>query len=143
MERLHDAQRAFLSGSASPEQLHLLEQERAGEEMKQKREEELRRRKENSLFGRAKAVLIPTQSRQGTAEKNASGSEVADDIGKSGFTEAAFEMQKEVEHIEPRVEEVFRNQEPRKGQLDILADNATNKVMQSRDQGLLSWLRGR
>ncbi|KAL9619818.1 MAG: hypothetical protein Q9160_005558 [Pyrenula sp. 1 TL-2023] len=57
IERLHAAQRAFLSGTATPEQLHLLKQERAGEEMQRKHQEEVRRRKENGVFGRTKRAM--------------------------------------------------------------------------------------
>lgn len=57
MGRLHDAQTAFLAGTASPEQLHLLEQERAGDEMVARAVAEKVRKKEEGIFGRAKAFI--------------------------------------------------------------------------------------
>ena len=57
MGRLDDARRAFLSGTATPEQLHLLEQERAGEEIVGKHVAEKARRKEEGILGRARAFL--------------------------------------------------------------------------------------
>lgn len=60
MGRLEDAQRAFLDGRASPEQLHLLEQERAGDEIVRRAGEEKARRKEGGILGRAKAFVNGT-----------------------------------------------------------------------------------
>jgi hypothetical protein len=57
MGRLDDARRAFLAGTATPEQLHLLEQERAGEEIVGKHVAEKKRRKEEGILGRARAFL--------------------------------------------------------------------------------------
>ncbi|KAK5939683.1 hypothetical protein PMZ80_008063 [Knufia obscura] len=51
MDRLEGARAAFLKGTADAEQLHLLEQERAGEELKSKWEEEKRRKKEEGWMG--------------------------------------------------------------------------------------------
>jgi hypothetical protein len=57
MQRLHDAQSAFLRGDATPEQLHLLEQERAGEEMTEMAVAEKARKKEQGILGRARAFI--------------------------------------------------------------------------------------
>jgi hypothetical protein len=57
MQRLHDAQSAFLKGDATPEQLHLLEQERAGEEMTERAVAEKARKKEQGILGRARAFI--------------------------------------------------------------------------------------
>ena len=57
MQRLHDAQTAFLAGNADPEQLHLLEQERAGDEMVMRAMTEKTRRKEEGILGRVKAFV--------------------------------------------------------------------------------------
>lgn len=55
MDKLESARSAFLKGEADAEQLHLLEQERAGEVLLQRHEEEKRRRKWSTkikgLFG--------------------------------------------------------------------------------------------
>jgi hypothetical protein len=60
MGRLHDAQSAFLQGTADPEQLHLLEQERAGEEIVRRAGVEKERRKDGGILGRAKAFMNGT-----------------------------------------------------------------------------------
>lgn len=57
MGRLQDARTAFLAGAASPEQLHLLEQERAGEEIAARAMGEKERRKEAGILGRARAFI--------------------------------------------------------------------------------------
>ena len=57
MQRLTDAQSAFLSGAASPEQLHLLEQERAGEELVNIRELDRVLKKERSIWNRVKNAV--------------------------------------------------------------------------------------
>ena len=57
MGRLDDARAAFLAGTATPEQLHLLEQERAGDEIVAKAMAEKARRKEEGILGRAKAFI--------------------------------------------------------------------------------------
>ena len=48
MDRLEAARAAFLQGTADAEQLHLLEQERAGEEINKKYEADKKRKKEES-----------------------------------------------------------------------------------------------
>lgn len=63
LERLKEAQQAFLRGEADAEQLHLLEQERAGEEMKALREAEKRRKKEEGIWSRVKGVFNPGSPR--------------------------------------------------------------------------------
>lgn len=143
LERLHDAQRAFLAGTATPEQLHLLEQERAGEEMKQKREEELRIKKKNSLYGRAKAALLHTGSRDDAVVKKGTDLEALSRREEGEAPLSIREMAKGFRQAEHEAEEVFRSQESRGGELDVLADNATKAVQQSKDHGLLSWLRWR
>lgn len=50
LDRLEDARGAFLAGTASAEQLHLLEQERAGEEIKKNYEREKQKRKDEGWF---------------------------------------------------------------------------------------------
>ncbi|KAL9624370.1 MAG: hypothetical protein Q9160_001332 [Pyrenula sp. 1 TL-2023] len=144
IERLHDAQRAFLRGEASPEQLHLLEQERAGEEMKIKREEELRERRDNGVLGRTKRAL-------GIEAKKEEGREYAllDDMrevgvvrGRSGDVGSGFEEgDREAERVFGTSGAVAER--GGEGQLDVLADNAASKVIPSTDKGWLSWMRWR
>lgn len=57
LQRLHDARQAFLRGDPTPEQLHLLQQERAGDELLEKAAKEKERKKRESLWGRGKAAL--------------------------------------------------------------------------------------
>lgn len=57
LDRLADAQRAFLRGEADAEQLHLLEQERAGEEMAIKWKNDREKQKTRGLWQRAKGVF--------------------------------------------------------------------------------------
>ncbi|KPI43347.1 uncharacterized protein AB675_6780 [Cyphellophora attinorum] len=57
MDRLRDAQQAFLRGDASAEQLHLLEQERAGEEMAAKWKADKDAQKTRGLWAKAKGML--------------------------------------------------------------------------------------
>lgn len=57
LDRLDDARRAFLRGDANAEQLHLLEQERAGQEMELARMREAERKKREGLWGRVKGLV--------------------------------------------------------------------------------------
>ena len=69
MQRLHDAQTAFLHGSASAEQLHLLELERAGEDMKAQASEAKKRKKEAGVLARAMSFLGMDTGNLGREEK--------------------------------------------------------------------------
>lgn len=57
MDRLESARAAFLRGTADAEQLHLLEQERAGEEMRKKYEDDKRKKKEEGWFSNVKKMF--------------------------------------------------------------------------------------
>lgn len=57
MDRLESARAAFLKGTADAEQLHLLEQERAGEEIRNKYEEDKKRRKQEGWFSNVKKMF--------------------------------------------------------------------------------------
>lgn len=57
LDRLAEAQKAFLRGEADAEQLHLLEQERAGDEMEVQRDKEKARKKEEGIWARVKGKL--------------------------------------------------------------------------------------
>ncbi len=57
LDRLDTARRAFLRGDATAEQLHLLEQERAGEEMEAARKREVERKKGESYWSKLKGVM--------------------------------------------------------------------------------------
>lgn len=64
MDRLQNAQQAFLRGEASAEQLHLLQQERAGEEMALQHKRDNERKSSESYWSKAKA-LVGSQTSQG------------------------------------------------------------------------------
>lgn len=57
LQRLQDAQTAFLKGEATAEQLHLLEQERAGEELATKRKQEDDATKTRGLWAQVKGLV--------------------------------------------------------------------------------------
>lgn len=57
LDRLDAARQAFLRGDATAEQLHLLEQERAGDEMEAARKREVERKKSESYWSRLKSVM--------------------------------------------------------------------------------------
>jgi hypothetical protein len=63
LDRLDDARKAFLAGTASAEQLHLLEQERAGQEMEEAREREKERKKEAGIWGQVREAVGAQVSR--------------------------------------------------------------------------------
>ncbi len=57
LQRLQDARQAFLHGDPTPEQLHLLEQERAGDEMVERAKAAKERKKRESWWGRGGAMV--------------------------------------------------------------------------------------
>lgn len=63
MDRLSQAQQAFLRGEATAEQLHLLEQERAGEEMALKHKREVEQKKSESYWSRLKGLVGATAAK--------------------------------------------------------------------------------
>jgi hypothetical protein len=71
LDRLDDARKAFLAGTASAEQLHLLEQERAGQEMEEQREREKERKKEAGIWGRVKEAVGAQVSKGEMGEETA------------------------------------------------------------------------
>lgn len=63
MNRLGEAQQAFLRGEASAEQLHLLEQERAGEEMALQHKRQVEQKKSESYWSRFKGLVGTTAAK--------------------------------------------------------------------------------
>lgn len=63
LDKLEAARAAFLTGTASAEQLHLLEQERAGEELNQRFQEDKRRKKEAGWFGNVRKMFAGSGDR--------------------------------------------------------------------------------
>lgn len=66
MDRLRNAQQAFLRGEADAEQLHLLEQERAGEEMAAKWNDDRQKQKSRGIWQSAKGLLGGSGQDMGT-----------------------------------------------------------------------------
>ncbi|OCT51032.1 hypothetical protein CLCR_08823 [Cladophialophora carrionii] len=57
LDRLDEARKAFLRGDATAEQLHLLEQERAGQEIEAARMKEAEKKKSEGVWGRVKGLV--------------------------------------------------------------------------------------
>ncbi|KAL9112982.1 MAG: hypothetical protein Q9227_002847 [Pyrenula ochraceoflavens] len=152
LERLHQARMAFLAGTADAEQLHILEQEQAGEEMKRQHEEEQRIRKEQSLFTKLKRVFVP-ESRSMGAEDDAERArrrreEEGGEEGEMQPRQILAQLQalreaKEKVAEEAGGEDARRGRGAEKGQLDALASNVAGAVSSSSDQGWFSWLKWR
>ena len=153
MQRLIDAQTAFLRGEASPEQLHLLEQEQAGEEMTKKAVEEKRRKKEAGMWGRLKGVVgitsgdmgremeLPENSIRGgerLLDDSAvdDGSSTAGRVGNGGVMQALLDSKRVGE------QEFVARTGIRGGPLDVLADNVASAVIPKSDSDWMSWISG-
>jgi len=81
MDRLEGARAAFLKGEADAEQLHLLEQERAGEELTKRFQEEKKRKKDEGWFGSVRKMFA------GSGDRGV-------DEGEKTLTERARELQR-------------------------------------------------
>lgn len=148
MQRLTDAQTAFLRGEATPEQLHLLEQERAGEEMAKKAAEEKRRKKEAGMWGRLKGVVgfnsgdmgrekeTPRQTVQGGERLFEEGwvddgSSTANTASSGSIIQAVQDSRREGKP------DVVAQTGTTGGPLDVLASNVA-----SANSDWMSWVRG-
>jgi hypothetical protein len=153
MQRLTDAQTAFLRGEATPEQLHLLEQERAGEEMAKKAAEEKRRKKEAGILVRLKGVVGvssgdmgrekegPRESVQGSGRLLEEGwvdddSTTADRAGAGSMMQAIQDSRRQGE------QKVVARTGIKGGPLDVLATNVASAVTQKTHSDWMSWVRG-
>jgi hypothetical protein len=152
MQRLRDAQTAFLAGTATAEQLHLLEQERAGEEIVNQHTEAQRRKKENSIWSRLKNSIGGTGSMgretEGTTHKVKAGGERLLEEGwvaepgsltgsqGGGVLEAVAESRREAER------DIISRSDAKGGPLDQLANNVASAVAPSTDRSWMSWSRG-
>ena len=154
MQRLADARAAFLRGEATPEQLHLLEQERAGEDMAKKAAMEKRRKKEAGMWGRLKEVVginsgdmgrekeQPEQSTQGgerlLEEGWVDGAATTRAVADGGSVmQAVMDSRREGE------KQVEARTGIKGGPLDVLAGNVANAVTPKSHTDWLSWVRGR
>lgn len=162
MQRLQDAQTAFLAGTASPEQLHLLEQERAGEQMARGRDEEKKRKKEAGLWGRLKQTVGMDSGDMGRERSFGRGAAAAgagqgDDGGERRLLEEArmdpseaasslvgggSVMQAVRESRREGEKEVVARTGIVGGPLDVLADNVAGVVTPKSDKSWISWSKG-
>ena len=158
MQRLTDAQQAFLRGEASPEQLHLLEQERAGEEIKLKAEEMMRRRKEDGVWGKVKGLVGVSKGDMGRETVRKTDEEVAPKLLEEGWVDPSRAedvrsgwggggtgrgiMQAVRESRREGEKEVVEKTGIVGGPLDVLAYNVAGAVVPKSDNGWMSWVRG-
>ena len=144
MDRLAAAQRAFLDGNASAEQLHLLEQERAGEEMARAHVEGKRRRKEERVMRRVSTFLGFSKGdmgrEPGTQFKVVQGGERLLEE-EAVVVEEGMEDGRVMGTAEEREREGRTRVALRGGPLDRLAGNVASAVVG--DKSWLSWGRGR
>lgn len=152
MQRLADAQTAFLRGEATPEQLHLLEQERAGEEMAKKAAEEKRRRKEAGVWARMKDNVGIGSGDLGR-ETNRSGQTVprSERLLEEGYVDdgALTVNRASSGSVTPPIhdskaegeQEVMAQSGSSGGSLDVLAGNVAGLVTQTTYSDWMSWMR--
>lgn len=104
LDRLRDAQQAFLRGDANAEQLHLLEQERAGEEMANKWKKDREEQKTRGLWQKAKGVFAGSGQDMGTEtpeesqrrEQRKSGSRILEEAWVESTTKPAAVAQSQI-----------------------------------------------
>ncbi len=159
LQRLQDAQQAFLRGEATPEQLHLLQQERAGDEIAEKAKREKERKKREGWWGKGKALIGLGPKEELGPEQEArygrvqSGGEVEvlpgerlleeerwvgdKDDGKS-VTEAVRDMVQDRRRTGQR--EIGQIAGTHGGTLDVLAGNVTDAIKTKTGTGKVSWL---
>jgi hypothetical protein len=167
LQKLYDAQQAFVRGDPTPEQLHLLQQERAGDEMVEKIKREKERKKRESWWRRGKAAIGlgpkaagegegDDEARYGKVESRAEGPEVV--LGKRLLEEERWVGDKKdgksvLEAVKNMVDnrrrtgekELERIHGTQGGPLDVLAGNVTSavKVQTSGRSSWFDWGRGK
>lgn len=171
LDRLDEARRAFLRGDASAEQLHLLEQERAGQEMEAARMVAAERKKSESYWSRVKGMVGAQAAKGEMGEESAAEKEqrearlarrqksssaadswvegeiqpVAVPVAPSGIAGVGLDSKGRpvpVDRVE-YVSQKSKDERPTGGPLDVLADNAATKVTSSTEgRSWMGWLRG-
>jgi hypothetical protein len=149
MQRLNDAQTAFLRGEATPEQLHLLEQERAGEEMAKKAAEQKRRKKEAGMWGRLKGVVGVSSGDMGR-EKEPPGQAIqgGERLLEEGWVDDASRassgsiIQAVPDSRREGKQDVVSRPRITGGPLDVLASNVAGVVTHKTYSDWMSWVRG-
>ncbi len=158
LQRLQDAQQAFLRGDATPEQLHLLQQERAGDEIVEKAKREKERKKRESWWGKGKSLIGLGPKEQLTPAEEAKYGRVQSkaDVevlpGERLLEEERWKGDKNdvksvTEAVRDMVEERRRTGESEidrmpgthGGSLDVLAGNVTDALKSKTDIGKTSW----
>jgi len=165
LQRLFDAQQAYVRGDATQEQLHLLQQERAGDEIVEKAKRDKERRKRESWWGRGKAAIGLGPKEGLTAEDEARYGKVQSEAVKVLPGERLLEEERWVGGkdggktvtgaVVDMVEERRRSGEKaaaqvpgaHAGPLDILAGNITDAVKSQNQSvaktGWLDWGKGK
>jgi len=157
MQRLEDARIAFLKSEATAEQLHLLEQERAGEEMAVQAAEAKRRKRDTGLWRRFMGATGLNKGDLGREEVVVGVGELRlaegghERLLEEGGTE--FENQGEIADTgSAGVMQTIGNREGERnviahtgvkgGPLDVMAGNMAGALSPQGDRSWLSWLRG-
>jgi hypothetical protein len=153
MQRLTDARAAFLRGEATPEQLHLLEQERAGEEMAKMAAMEKRRKKEAGVWRRLKEVVGISSGDMGREKEQPGQSTQGERLLEEGWVDDAATtravtgggnvMQSVMDSRREGEKQVEAGTGIRGGPLDVLAGNVASAVTPKSHADWLSWVRGR
>lgn len=129
LQTLHDAQAAFVSGTATSEQLELLKKEKIGEIVKQKREAEKAERPWNKF----KTYLLGGLKNDDAASPEATAVNV--ESNKPGVIDA-------LSTAEPQLGQASSSAPSGPGQLDALAENAEAAAKQT-TRSWKSWFTGR
>ena len=142
LDRLSDAQKAFLRGEANAEQLHLLEQERAGEEMADKWKKDREQQKTRGLWQRAKSVFGGSGQDMGTEtpqeaerrEQRKSGGRILEEAWIESSTKPAAVTKSEIAGVgydskgrpipANKIEKIVRTAEPERRSGEAILEQA-------------------
>ncbi|KAL4919367.1 cytochrome oxidase c assembly-domain-containing protein [Aspergillus aurantiobrunneus] len=127
LQTLQDAQTAYVSGTATSEQLELLKKEKIGEIVKQKREEE----KADRPWNKVKTYLLGGLKNEDTPSSEAAGANVENN--KPGVLDALNES---------KLSQASSSTPSSPGVLDVLAENAETAAKQT-TRSWKTWLTGR
>ncbi|KAL4946878.1 hypothetical protein BDV06DRAFT_181724 [Aspergillus oleicola] len=138
LQTLHDAQAAFVSGTATPDQLELLRKEKIGEIVQQKRDQE----KAQRPWNRAKAYLLGGLVGGLKTEETSSSEAPAANVesNKPGVLEALNNTAKS--KLSSAGPSASPAPAPGPGQLDAMAKNAEAAAKET-TKSWKSWLTGR
>ncbi|KAL2003117.1 hypothetical protein VTN02DRAFT_4978 [Thermoascus thermophilus] len=138
LENLQNARIAYANGTATPEQLELLRQEKIGEIEKQKKEEA----KAQRPWNRAKRYLFGDLKKEDVAVDSSSNA-APEEGNKPGVLEALNAMKLEDSKLDAQAAHAaVSSPQQQPGQLDQLAENVDTAVKQS-TRSWMSWFTGR